>query len=244
MKIIFGATGGIGYQLANQLAQCADAKLLIVGRDESKTMKLSEELNHPHAICDVGNPVEIVETIRKTQVEYGDIDGIANCVGSILLKPAHRTTFDEWFETIQTNLTSCFAITQAAATSMKNGGSIVFFSSAAARLGLVNHEAIAAAKAGVIGLVRSASATYAPRNIRFNAIAPGLVETPLTEKLRSSDGTRIASENMHPLRRFGDPKIVASLAAWLLDNNNDWITGQVFGADGGLAVAQPIQRMK
>jgi NAD(P)-dependent dehydrogenase (short-subunit alcohol dehydrogenase family) len=108
-------------------------------------------------------------------------------------------------------------------------------SSAAARLGLANHEAIAAAKAGVIGLTLSAAATYAPKRIRVNAVAPGLVRTPLTARITGSESALEASTSLHALGRIGEPDEVAGAIAWLLDPAQSWITGQVLGIDGGLA---------
>ena len=105
---------------------------------------------------------------------------------------------------------------------------------AAARVGLPSHEAIAAAKAGVIGLVRSAAASYAGRGIRVNAVAPGLVKTPLTEKIWSHSKSAEASRSMHALGRLGEPRDIASMICWLLQPENDWVTGQVIGIDGGL----------
>jgi NAD(P)-dependent dehydrogenase (short-subunit alcohol dehydrogenase family) len=108
-------------------------------------------------------------------------------------------------------------------------------SSAAARIGLANHEAIAAAKAGLEGLARSAAATYARQRIRFNVVAPGLVRTPLTRGLVANELAEKASLAMHPLGRLGEPGDVARAIAWLLDPDQNWITAQVLGVDGGLA---------
>ncbi len=116
-----------------------------------------------------------------------------------------------------------------------DGGSVVLVSSAAARIGLANHEAIAAAKAGLEGLARSAAATYARQRIRFNVVAPGLVRTPLTQGLVASELAEKASLAMHPLGRLGEPGDVARAIAWLLDPAQSWITAQVLGVDGGLA---------
>jgi NAD(P)-dependent dehydrogenase (short-subunit alcohol dehydrogenase family) len=154
----------------------------------------------------------------------------------LLLKPAHLTTTAEWQATLAANLTSGFGCVRAAGRLLRaNGGSVVLVSSAAARVGIANHEAIAAAKAGVIGLVLSAAATYAKQRIRFNAVAPGLVRTPLTKGLVSSEPAEKASIGMHPLGRLGEPGDVARAIVFLLDPAQDWITGQVLGVDGGLA---------
>ena len=114
------------------------------------------------------------------------------------------------------------------------GGSIVLVSSAAARIGLANHEAVAAAKAGVIGLTLSAAATYGPRGIRVNCVAPGLVRTPLTARLTANEASLKASTAMHALGRIGEPQDVAKAIEWLLSPEQSWITGQLLGIDGGL----------
>ena len=134
------------------------------------------------------------------------------------------------------NVVRGVACVRAAGRLLKaDGGSVVLVSSAAARIGLANHEAIAAAKAGIIGLVRSAAATYSRPQIRFNAVAPGLVKTPLASGITSNDLATKASVGMHPLGRLGEPEDVARAITFLLDPANDWVTGQVLGVDGGLA---------
>ena len=171
---------------------------------------------------------------RRSRPTVG-LDGLANCVGSILLKPAHLTSEEEWDAVVSTNLKSAYAAVRAAARAMTAGGSVVLVSSAAGRLGLANHEAIAAAKAGVIGLALSAAATYAPKGIRVNAVAPGLVRTPMTARITGNEAALKASTAMHALGRIGEPEDVASAIAWLLDPVQSWVTGQVIGVDGGLA---------
>jgi 3-oxoacyl-[acyl-carrier protein] reductase len=116
----------------------------------------------------------------------------------------------------------------------KSGGSIVLVSSAAAQIGLANHEAIAAAKAGIIGLMLSAAATYSNRGIRVNAVAPGLVKSQMTRKMWDTEQAAVASCQMHALGRLGEPEDVARAIAWLLDPLTSWVTGQTLGVDGGL----------
>ncbi len=126
---------------------------------------------------------------------------------------------------------------------MNKGGSVVLVSSAAAMAGFANHEVITAAKAGIIGLTLSAAATYASCNIRFNAVAPGLTQTPLTLSLTSNDAARKYSEEMRALGRLGEPKDVARTIVFLLDPANDWITGQIWAVDGGLSHIRPKMRL-
>ena len=108
-------------------------------------------------------------------------------------------------------------------------------STAAASIGLANHELIAAVKSGVEGVSKSAAKTYARRNLRFNTVAPGMVETPLTESITSNDIVRKASEKMHGLQRIGKPKDISNMIQFLINPENDWITGQNFVVDGGLS---------
>ncbi len=110
-------------------------------------------------------------------------------------------------------------------------------------VGLANHEAIAAAKAGVIGLALSAAATYASNHLRVNVVAPGLTETPLTSAITSNEKSRQLSEQMHALGRLGQPQDIARAIVFLLDPQNNWITGQVLAVDGGLSHIRPKAKM-
>jgi NAD(P)-dependent dehydrogenase (short-subunit alcohol dehydrogenase family) len=126
---------------------------------------------------------------------------------------------------------------------MSEGGAVVLMSSAAAQIGLSNHEAIAASKAGIEGLVRSAAMTYAAKRIRVNAIAPGLVQTPLTQRVWGNARSAEVSLAMHPLGRFGQPDEIARAIYFLIDPRNQWITGQILGVDGGLGTLKPTGSM-
>ncbi|NDC75783.1 SDR family oxidoreductase, partial [bacterium] len=143
--------------------------------------------------------------------------------------------------TLDLNLNSAFYGLRAAVGPMQTqgAGAIVLLSSVAASTGLPGHEAIAAAKSGIEGLVRAAAASYASRNIRINAIAPGLIDTPLAASLLGNPAARAFSEKMHPLGRVGTPGNVASAIAYLLTPEADWVTGQVWGVDGGLGAVRP-----
>jgi NAD(P)-dependent dehydrogenase (short-subunit alcohol dehydrogenase family) len=189
---------------------------------------------------DATDPAQVEACFREAENNFGSVEGVVNCVGSLLLKPAHLTTEDEFQKTVEINLKTAFNVVKFAAKSMvKNGGSIVLMSSAAARTGLVNHEAISAAKAGVIGLTLSAAATYARNNIRVNAVAPGLVRTPMTKRLTANAAMEKASTGMHALGRLGEPEDIARMIVWLLNPEQAWVTGQVMGIDGGLATVRP-----
>lgn len=232
--LILGASGGIGSALSRRLGSDGTS-LILAGRSPDKLGSLADETGGLAVPLDATQPAEVEAAALGAVETRGRLDGVVNCVGSLLLKPAHVTSTEEWNATIAANLTSAFAAVRAAGRTMTQGGSVVLVSSAAARLGLANHEAIAAAKAGVIGLTLSAAATYAPKGIRVNAVAPGLVRTPLTERITSSEPALKASTGLHALGRVGEPDEVAAAISWLLDPDQSWITGQVLGVDGGLA---------
>lgn len=229
--LIIGATGGIGSALARRLAE-RGASLVLAARGEERLSALADELGATAIPVDATNVDEVASLVEQA----GEIDGAVNLVGSIVLKASHQMSEAEFRETIDLNLTSAFALVRAAAKALrKNGGSIVLMSSCAATLGLANHDAIAAAKAGVEGLVRASAATYANSGVRINAVAPGLVDTPLAEGITKSDPAKKASIAMHPLGRIGEPADIARAIEWLLDPAASWVTGQTIGVDGGLA---------
>ena len=231
---VLGAAGGIGSRLCRDLA-AQGAHVSLAGRTEGPLRELADEVQGTAYVLDATCSEQVQQAVEVAVKERGQLDGIVNCVGSILLRPAHRTSAEDWRSVLSTNLDSAFATVRAGASAMlKTGGSIVLMSSAAARMGLANHEAIAAAKAGVIGLALSAASSYAPRGIRVNVVAPGLVRTPLSEPLTKSPANEKASIGMHALGRLGEAADVAGAIAWLLSPSQSWVTGQVLGVDGGL----------
>jgi NAD(P)-dependent dehydrogenase (short-subunit alcohol dehydrogenase family) len=182
------------------------------------------------------------DAVDEVFLQAGKLDGVASFPGFLLLKAAHMTSREQYQSVVDASLTSAFAVARAAGKHMRTGGAVVFVSSAAAMAGFANHEAIAAAKAGVIGLTLSAAATYAAMNLRFNAIAPGLVDTPMTTSITANEPSRKVSEGMHALGRLGKATDIAGAVSFLLDPRNDWITGQVLAVDGGLSALRPRTR--
>jgi 3-oxoacyl-[acyl-carrier protein] reductase len=235
VQLVIGAAGSIGSATVRRLAD-AGATVVLAGRDEAAMKELAGEVGADDVrTVDARDIAEVGALVEGLVADHGRLDGVANLAGSVLLKPAHLTTPDEWSETIATNLTSAFAVVRAAAPAMRSGGgSIVLAASAAAQTGIANHEAIAAAKGGVIGLVRSAAATYGARGVRVNAVAPGLTRSKMTAKLVGNEAQAEASRQMHVLGRLGEGDDVAAAVAWLLDPATSWVTGQVIGVDGGL----------
>lgn len=236
--LIIAATSDIGAQVAEKLTQQGHNLWLTARKDTIGT--LASKPDTQHSVLDATDFDAVDQTFEVAKKALGGLDGVLCCAGSLLLKPAHLTTWDEYLDVIQANLTTGFAVVRSAGKHMHNtGGSVVLVSSAAAVRGVANHEAIAAAKGGIISLTRSAAATYATANIRFNVVAPGLTVTKMTAELVKSNLSYKASEALHALRRLGKTEDVASAITFLLDPNNSWITGQVMAVDGGLSTLMP-----
>lgn len=241
--VVLGGTGSIGSALV-QLLVTSGANVVVGARKSDRASALADHPQctvHPVSADDAAS---VENCMTQAADAFGEITGAVNCIGSVLLKPAHLTSDVEWSDTITTNLTSAFALVRAAAKVMrKSGGSVVLISSAAARIGLANHEAIAAAKAGIVGLTLSAAATYATRGIRVNAVAPGLVKSEMTRHLWDTDEKLAMSAQMHATGRVGEPEDVARAIAFLLHPDNSWITGQTIGVDGGLSSVMSKTKM-
>ena len=237
--LVVGGSGDIGRAMVSRLLG-AGHRVVATGRDAERLKALPDnEGCEARVLADAADFDAVDALVSEVSVEAEEaglpLRGVANCAGSILLKPAHGTSIEDFESTLRQNLHTAFATVRAAGRHLRKGGSVLLFSTAAVRLGLQYHEAIAAAKGGVEGLVRAAASTYAAQGLRVNALAPGLVETRLTERILATDAGRRASESLHALGRLGQPADIASMGAFLLHPDNDWITGQVLGVDGGLS---------
>nr|WP_274388172.1 SDR family oxidoreductase [Salsipaludibacter albus] len=228
--MVIGGGGGIGSEVARRLP----GTVVVAGRDMASLEAIADEVGAHTRQLDARDLNAVSDVFDEIVDEHGRLDGVVNAAGSVVIKPAHLTTPDEWVAIVGTNLTTAFATVRAAGAAMRDGGSVVLVSTAAATTGLANHEAIAASKGGIDALVRSAASTYGRRGLRCNAVAPGLVRTPQTARLTDNETQAETSRAMHALGRLGEPADVADAILFLLDPDNDWITGQVLGVDGGL----------
>ncbi len=227
--LIVAASSSIGQVLTKDLKD--------LGHEVYTTARNNDKID-PNFILDATDFAKTEEVFKS----IGEIDGVVNLSGSLLLKGAHLTSFDDYKSVIDSSLTTSFSVVRSAAKYMRNGGSVVLVSSAAAITGLANHEAIAAAKGAVISLAKSASATYATQNLRFNVVAPGLTDTNLTKQIVANEKSLEVSKAMHALGRIGQVEDIASAIKFFLDKNNSWITAQVLAVDGGLSSVKPKNR--
>ncbi|MBC7756373.1 MAG: SDR family oxidoreductase [Bdellovibrio sp.] len=241
VALITGAAGGLGQALALILAD-AGYQLIVTSRDATR---LSDVYGNKHLqvvtdcstvdgakhIFEVANAHNLVPT------------AFAHCVGNIRLGALHRMAEADFTACLTANLFSAFHTLAAFVGHLKTAklaGSAALVSSAAAQIGTPNHEAIAAAKGGLEGLVRGAAATYASSGIRVNAVAPGLMDTPAAASLLSSDLTREMAARQYPIAGIGNVTNVAHLMAWLLSDHAARVTGQIWSIDGGFASIRPV----
>ncbi len=234
--LLVGGSSDIGLLLTKKLID-QGSKVTLLVRDESRVSDFPNELVESF-VGDANDESLVLEAVRACLSSgEGTMDGVAHLVGSFAVRPPHAMNREAFDEVISTNLTSAFVTLSIACKQMlrSGGGRVVFTSSVAGSLGLVNHEAISAAKGGVEAMVRSAAATYSRRGIRVNAVAPGLTETRLSRPITSSEASKDAAVGMIPLKRINTAEEVASTIHWLLTAAPDNITGQVFHLDGGMS---------
>lgn len=239
--LITGAAGGLGQAVASKLAQDG-WDLVVVSRDGER---LRQAYGNAHrqivADCSITEGVKTVfATLKAEQIQP---TALAHCIGNIRLGAVHRMAEKDFNDCLTANLVSAFHTLAGFVGSLREArseGAAVFVSSAAARIGTPNHEAVAAAKAGLDGLVRGAAATHASAGIRINAVAPGMMETPATAGLISSPTTRDAAARQYPLPGIGSPVELADLMGWLLSAHAQRVTGQVWSLDGGFSTIRPL----
>jgi NAD(P)-dependent dehydrogenase (short-subunit alcohol dehydrogenase family) len=242
--LIGGIGGGIGSALARRLLREGWA-VAGYGRPGASLEAFRER--HPTLpvfSAEATASAEVEEVFLRGEEALGHLDAYVHAIGSVFLKPAHLTSDAEWHEVLAVNLHSAFYAARAALKGMRRrkAGRLVFCGSVAARLGLANHEAIAGAKGGIEGLVKALAASYQSLGIRVNGVALGLVETPATAGITGVPTARQVSERMHPVGRLGTAEEAAGVLAWLLSPEADWVTGQVWGFDGGMGVVLPRPR--
>lgn len=239
--MIIGATGGIGSLISENISN-EGGNLILCARNEDNLKSLQLKLTSKSIIIpvDATRADEIEKAVADGEKEFGKIDVLIHAVGSIVLKSLHLTSEEVFRQTLELNLVSPFlSIKSVLNGMMKNkNGSIVVISSVAGSTGLMNHEAISAAKGGLESMIRSAAITYSKKGIRFNGVALGLVETPMSEFLTKNELSLKASQSLHPMGRIGQPDDVANAVLYFASDNSKWTTGTILPIDGGMAAGK------
>jgi 3-oxoacyl-[acyl-carrier protein] reductase len=237
VALVTGSTRGIGRAIAETLAGCG-ARVAVVGRDAAKAAEVATQIS-PAArgfACDVADIASVTALIAAVEAEFGSLDILVNNAGLTRDNIMLRLKDDDWDAVIDANLRGAFVAIRAATRGMmkRRWGRIINISSVVGLVGNKGQSNYAASKAGLIGLTKSVAKEFASRNILANAIAPGFIETDMTNAMTAE--ARAALTGSIPLERLGTPRDIAGMVAFLASEYGAYITGQVLVIDGGMVM--------
>jgi len=238
--IVTGASGGIGQAVALAMAK-AGADVAICGQNQERLAATAEMVKATGRrvlsyAMNVGNPESIQQTVDDVHKNWGRIDIMVNNAGITRDGLIIRMSEQDWDEVINVNLKSVFLFSKAVARHMmkQRSGSIVNIASIIGLIGNPGQANYAASKGGIIAFTKSMARELASRNVRSNAIAPGFIETRMTEKIPEDLQKKMLDSI--PLGRYGKPEDVADLAVFLAGDRSSYITGQVISICGGMVM--------
>ena len=236
--ILTGATGGIGGSIVDTLISLK-AKLIVTGTNEKKLEELKSKYHNLITIRqDISAHNELEGFIDKCNSERGDkIDILINNAGVTKDNLTIRMDKNEWDKVINVNLTSTFLLSKYVIKKMlkKKFGKIINITSVVSHTGNIGQANYSASKGGVSSMSKSLSLEYAKKNITINCIAPGFIDTPMTEKINEDYKNTLKSKI--PLDRFGTPQDIANCVAFLSSDLSNYITGETIHVNGGMYMA-------
>ncbi len=235
LALVTGATGGIGQSIVKALVN-QGAKVIMVGRNEEKLQNLKQELSDKvySLICDFNDDSQINSLIENAEKQFGNIDILVCNAGITKDNLALRIKDEDWDIVIQMNLTSTFKLNRAAIKSMmkRRYGRIINISSVIGLSGNAGQSNYAASKAGIIAMSKSIAKEVASRGITINCVAPGYIDTPMTEVLGDDIKNSIIAHI--PLGRIGTPQDVANAVLFLASDESSYVTGHTLSVNGGM----------
>lgn len=237
--IVTGARRGIGKAIALSLAE-AGAKVVVSDLDRDDCQEVVEEIETKGGTalasqCDVSKQGEINSLIEKTKEEFGGVDILVNNAGIFIQKPIEEMTKEEIDDVIDINLKGVINFSKAVVDEMKEngGGKIVNIASIAGLVGFGNSSTYCASKGGIVNLTRELALELGESKINVNAIAPGVIETEMTEGMLSDPDQKKNLLAQIPYGRVGKPEDIANAATFLASPKADYITGAILNVDGG-----------
>jgi 3-oxoacyl-[acyl-carrier protein] reductase len=240
VALVTGASRGIGRAVAVTLARGGASVALSYAGNEAaaaEALRLVEEAGAPRARLhrfDVADPAACSAAVEAIVGEWGGLHVLVNNAGVALDQLVMRVKDEEWNRQLQVNLTGAFNLIRAAARPMmkQRGGAIVNLTSVVGEMGNAGQAAYAASKAGLIGLTKSVARELASRHVRVNAVAPGYVDTDMTQAL--PEAARAKLLELIPLARMGTAQDVAEAVAFLASEQASYVTGEVLRVNGGM----------